>query len=102
MATTGDLLVPFDPCTRGREHLYRAANPAEQPVVELSHAVALARRLSTGIARATHEVDPAAHPQPANVARSPSHPPPSARHHGNRIPRPVEASASPVTRAKTP
>jgi hypothetical protein len=61
----GDLLVPFDPDTRGREHLYAAASPSNERVVRLRGTAADVVRSTRELARSVTEL-----PATASYARS--------------------------------
>lgn len=77
--TNGDLLLPFDPGTRGREHLFRTARPAEEPVRQLRQATDHAHRSSRELAHAVHDIDPAAHPYPTRARKAWRRPSPQPR-----------------------
>lgn len=76
---TSELLLPFDPGTRGREHLFRAAKPSEEPVVRLRQATDRAHRSSRELAQAVHDIDPAAHPYPTRARKAWRRPAPKSR-----------------------
>lgn len=76
---TEDLLLPFDPGTRGREHLFRAARPTEEPVLRLRRATDHAHRSSRELAHAVYDIDPAAHPYPTRARKTWRRPPPQLR-----------------------
>jgi hypothetical protein len=76
---TGDLLLPFDPGTRGREHLFRPAERTEERVLLLRQAANCAHQSSRELARAVYDIDPAAHPYPTRARKVWRRPPPEPR-----------------------
>lgn len=73
---TGDLLLPFDPGVRGREHLFRTARPTEEPVQRVRQATDHASQASQELARAVHDIHPAAHPYQTRARKAWRRPPP--------------------------
>ena len=50
-ANAGDLLLPFDPSTRGREHLYQAVKPTDPRVIRLRRTAAATHQAASSLAR---------------------------------------------------
>jgi hypothetical protein len=71
-----DLLIPFDPHVRGREHLYRPAPATDTPVMRLADAADLARLSTRDLASDIHDIDPSAHPRPTRAATALKRPAP--------------------------
>jgi hypothetical protein len=97
---TGQLLLPFDPGTRGREHLFRAAQPSEEPVVQLRKAAERARRSARELAHAVHDIDPGAHPYPTRARKLWRRPPPEPR--ADAAPTPPPPRTRPQATARRP
>jgi hypothetical protein len=71
-----ELLIPFDPHVRGREHLYRPATATDTPVMRLADAADLAHLCARDLASDIHDIDPSAHPRPARAATALKRPAP--------------------------
>jgi hypothetical protein len=71
-----DLLIPFDPHARGREHLYRPATATDTPVMRLADSADLAHHSTRDLASDIHDLDPSAHPRPVRAATALKRPAP--------------------------
>jgi hypothetical protein len=84
----GGLLLPFDPGTRGREHLYRAARLTDTEVVRLRGAADLVHTATSELARDVHDIDPSVHPRPARTTTAFRTGAPNVRSVAGRAPAP--------------
>jgi hypothetical protein len=78
-AQAGDLLLPFDPATRGREHLYQAAKPTDPRVARLRRTAAATHQAAGRLARDVAGHSAQATPNPARTGPTLSHPVAGAR-----------------------
>jgi hypothetical protein len=92
-----DLLIPFDPHVRGREHLYRPATATDTPVMRLIDSADLAHHSTRDLARDIHDLDPSAHPRPARAATALKRPAPDPTAAAGRTPSPPARRPGPGT-----